>query len=184
VKKDNDIIEELKMLDSSLAEKPAKHSFQVPEGYFAAQEESISNFLFEVNDVQIAEEAFQVPKDYFSQQRESLQSELMKDKSAPQVKVKRLWRRIASVAAVLCLFAIGASLWNNSDDKTPILASLDDEIIMEYLGTESDMDELLYASIDEFNEELWTDLEIDDSSISSFLLESDDILINEYLDYE
>lgn len=182
MRKSNDILEELKSLNSSLVDKPAGNPFKVPEGYFSVQSESVRELLFGQVKIESESDVFQVPKDYFSKQRETLKAELLEEKTN-RGSLRTLWRRVGSIAAILCLFALGAYLWPSSLGDDSVLASLDEQAIMNYLDEEG-LDEMLFASVIDTETDLWSEIELDDSSVSSYILDSDDLLINEYLDYE
>jgi len=191
VEKRTDVLKELQDLNSSLVSKPAVNAFKVPEGFFSQQKSSISTALLSNEELDIKSESFTVPKDYFSQQREAIKAELQKEENDFKKKsrrVRKIWRQVASVAAILCLFIIGAYMWPVVDADENLLAALDDSTIIEYIesdfGFDTEMEEELIASVLDLDDPLWSEDGLDEASISNFLLEEDYLINNEYLDYE
>lgn len=182
-----DILNELIELKSSLAERPALSCFKVPEGYFNMNQSVLSDLLFEQDELQAGEEAFSVPENYFAEQRAAVLAEIEKEDARSKTIIRPLrkyGRWAASIAAILCLFAIGSYLSQNDTSDAILLSSITDTEILNYLSDDTEVEDMLFASVLDVDDNVWADLDIDESTLSSFLLEDDDILINEYLDYE
>ena len=182
------ILDELKDLDSSLVQRPARSPFKVPEGFFAGQEESLSENIFSSSDLSIDAGELVVPDDFFKTQRESIKASIKSEeaeyKRKKRSKLRVLVARAASLAAILCMVAAGAfylSTIDIADSSLTSMDSIDDDAILEYLSMEEDMEEMLLASAIDLDDEYYPGL--DDAAISDYLLD-EELYFNELLDDE
>lgn len=180
------IVNELKEMNSSLVDRPAESSFSVPEGFFAAQGDILRESMSSILGEKLHTGELSVPDDFFKKQREEIMSEISEKNKA--TKLRRLWTTVVSIAAMLCLVSLGAYLFTGVNEQLDGLASLDDASILEYLSDETDMDEMLIASVMDMESDLYLEDAfsgtINDASISDYLLEQEDLFINEIIDDE
>jgi len=105
---ENDIINELKQLDSPLAKYPRTMPYALPYGYFKDMEQKLTSTVTNTPEPAGTSMPFALPADYFEQlPGKILQAAKNTEAPATTTKRKSIWLNVRWAAAAMLVIAIG-----------------------------------------------------------------------------
>ncbi len=124
---ENDIINELKQLDSPLANYPRTMPYALPYGYFKAMEQQLTSIVTSTPQSAGPTMPFALPADYFEKlPGQILQAAKNTQGHATKTKRKSIWLNVRWAAAAVLVVAIGLSTYRMLTPPPTIEQQLDE----------------------------------------------------------
>lgn len=171
----NDILSELKELNSPLADAPRTMPYKVPQGYFAGLADNVSERVESTVDLDTRAQPYSLPEGYFEGLPEELLQKIKQAESSPQLKKKgtTLWlKNIRWAAAAILILAVGLGSYRIlTPQNISIQQQLDEipeSVLVSYMQENADEfdTELLTADMNTINPDV---SEVENEALESYL---------------